>query len=315
MNKFQNKSLFNKVPRVEGLLKRNFSLSNLTWFKVGGKAEIYFIPKNINDLINFLKNLKKEIPIKILGAGSNTLVRDGGIGGVTIKLAKSFSEIRYMKNYKVLLGAGLSCIKLARESAKKSLTGFEFFSGIPGTIGGAIKMNAGSYGNQTSDCLDEVVTINRQGKIKKYQRSEIKMSYRSTSLKKNEIIVQAIFNCKKGNLLDIKKKLIKLNNERKKTQPIKLKTSGSTFKNPYKLKAWELIRNSGCSELEIGGAKVSSLHSNFIINNGIAKASDVEELGNVIRDKVKKKFGVTLNWEIKIIGSKKKYRKYFNEKK
>ena len=176
-------------------------------------------------------------------------------------------------------------------------------------------MNAGSYGNQTSDCLDEVVTINRQGKIKKYQRSEIKMSYRSTSLKKNEIIVQAIFSCKKGNLLDIKKKLIKLNNERKKTQPIKLKTSGSTFKNPYKLKAWELIRNSGCSKLEIGGAKVSSLHSNFIINNGIAKASDVEELGNVIRDKVKKKFGVTLNWEIKIIGSKKKYRKYFNEKK
>ena len=315
MNKFQNKSLFNKVPRVEGLLKRNFSLSNLTWFKVGGKAEIYFIPKNINDLINFLKNLKKEIPIKILGAGSNTLVRDGGIGGVTIKLAKSFSEIRYMKNYKVLLGAGLSCIKLARESAKKSLTGFEFFSGIPGTIGGAIKMNAGSYGNQTSDCLEQIVTINRQGKIKKYQRSEIKMSYRSTSLKKNEIIVQAIFSCKKGNPLDIKKKLIKLNNERKKTQPIKLKTSGSTFKNPYKLKAWELIRNSGCSELEIGGAKVSSLHSNFIINNGIAKASDVEELGNVIRDKVKKKFGVTLNWEIKIIGSKKKYRKYFNEKK
>ena len=137
-------------------------------------------------------------------------------------------------------------------------------------------MNAGSYGNQTSDCLDEVVTINRQGKNKKYQRSEIKMSYRSTSLKKNEIIVQAIFSCKKGNLLDIKKKLIKLNNERKKTQPIKLKTSGSTFKNPHKLKAWELIRNSGCSELEIGGAKVSSLHSNFIINNGIAKASDVE---------------------------------------
>ncbi|MEC6997116.1 MAG: UDP-N-acetylmuramate dehydrogenase [Pseudomonadota bacterium] len=315
MNKFQNKSLFNKVPRVEGLLKRNFSLSNLTWFKVGGEAEIYFLPKNIDDLINFLKNLKKEIPIKILGAGSNTLVRDGGIGGVTIKLAKSFSEIRYMKNYKVLLGAGLSCIKLARESAKKSLTGFEFFSGIPGTIGGAIKMNAGSYGNQTSDCLDEVVTINRQGKIKKYQRSEIKMSYRSTSLKKNEIIVQAIFSCKKGNLLDIKKKLIKLNNERKKTQPIKLKTSGSTFKNPPKLKAWELIRNSGCSELEIGGAKVSSLHSNFIINNGIAKASDVEELGNVIRDKVKRRFGVKLNWEIKIIGSKKKYRKYFNEKK
>ena len=315
MNKFQNKSLFNKVPRVEGLLKRNFSLSNLTWFKVGGEAEIYFIPKNIDDLINFLKNLKKEIPIKILGAGSNTLVRDGGIGGVTIKLAKNFSEIRYMKNYKVLLGAGLSCIKLARESAKKSLTGFEFFSGIPGTIGGAIKMNAGSYGNQTSDCLEQIVTINRQGKIKKYQRSEIKMSYRSTSLKKNEIIVQAIFSCKKGNLLDIKKKLIKLNNERKKTQPIKLKTSGSTFKNPYKLKAWELIRNSGCSELEIGGAKVSSLHSNFIINNGIAKARDVEELGNVIRDKVKRRFGVKLNWEIKIIGSKKKYRKYFNEKK
>ena len=141
------------------------------------------------------------------------------------------------------------------------------------------------------------------------------MSYRNTSLNKDEIIVQAIFKCKKGNQLDINKRLIKLKDDRKKTQPIKLKTSGSTFKNPYKLKAWELIRNSDCSDLEIGGAKVSSLHSNFIINNGIAKASDVEELGNIIREKVKRRFGVQLDWEIKIIGSKKKYRKYFNEKK
>ncbi len=315
MQKFNNKTLYNKVPSANGLLKRNFSLSNLTWFKVGGKAEVYFMPKNIEDLLNFLKNLKKEIPIKILGAGSNTLVRDGGVGGVTIRLAKNFSDISYMKNCEVLTGAGLSCTKLARDSAKKSLTGFEFFSGIPGTIGGAIKMNAGAYGNQTSDFLERFITITREGKIKKYQRSEIKMSYRKTSLKKDEIIVQATFKCKKGNLSDINKKLMKLNEERKKTQPIKLKTSGSTFKNPHKLKAWDLIRKSGCAGLEIGGAKVSSLHSNFIINEGIAKASDVEALGTIIREKVKRNCGVRLDWEIKIIGSKKKYRKYFYEKK
>ena len=305
----------NKLPKVEGIVKRNFKLCNLTWFKVGGEAEVYFIPKDTRDLIYFLKNLNKEIPIQILGAGSNTLIRDGGLGGVTVHLAKNFSEIDYLSSDKLFVGAGLNCTKLARECVKKSIKGFEFFSGIPGTLGGAIIMNAGAYGYETSDYLHSVNTVNRYGKIKKYFKKDIKMTYRKSSIKKDEIIINAILTFKKGNLKSINDKLKILNKKRKETQPVNLKTSGSTFKNPSKLKAWRLIKDSGCSSLKVGGARISSLHSNFIVNNGIASAKDVEELGNIIKEKVKNKFGVRLDWEIKIIGSKKKYKRYFYEKK
>ncbi len=313
MDKNIKKLFKTTVPKASGLIKRNFELSNLTWFKVGGKAEVYFLPKDTNDLVNFLKNLDQKIPLKILGAGSNTLIRDGGIGGVTLKLSKNFSEIVYLDNEKVLVGGGLNCTKLARDSAQKNLEGLEFFSGIPGTVGGAIMMNAGAYGNETSEFLEKIITVDRNGEIKKYFKKDIKMSYRKSSLNENEIIIQALFRCKKGNKVTIKNKIKKLNQKRKLTQPIKLKTSGSTFKNPEKLKAWKLIRDSGCSKLKKGGAEVSSLHSNFIINQGIANAKDVEDLGKLIIKKVQNKFGVSLDWEIKIIGSKKKYRRYFND--
>ncbi len=301
------------VPKVRGEIKKDFNLSRLTWFKVGGKAEVFFIPKDKTDLINFLLKLDKNVPIKVLGAGSNTLVRDGGISGVTISLIKNFSKISYLKNCLVLVGAGVNCIKLSRDYTLKSLEGLEFFSGIPGTVGGAIKMNAGAYGKETSDMLEKVVTVNRNGKIKEYNKNELKMSYRKSSIDKNEIIIQALFKCKKGEKNKIEKCIKKLKEKREETQPIKLKTSGSTFKNPKKNKAWKLIKKSGCSKLKKGGASVSSLHSNFLVNNGIAKAKDVEELGKIIISKVKKNFGIKLNWEIKIIGTKNKYRKYFND--
>ena len=194
----------------------------------------------------------------------------------------------------------------------KSLKGLEFFSGIPGTVGGAIRMNAGAYGHETSDILEKILTVTKRGKIKEYNKEELKMSYRKNSLNKDEIILQALFTCKKGKKKHIQDELI---TERKKTktQPITLKTSGSTFKNPANLKAWKLIKQSGCSKLKKGGVEVSSLHTNFLVNQGIASAGDVEELGRMIINKVKKKFGVTLHWEIKIIGSKNKYRRYFNE--
>ena len=313
MSEYNQKLYKNSIPKAEGVIKKDYELSNLTWFKVGGKAEVYFAPKNTNDLINFLKVLEKEIPVKILGAGSNTLIRDGGLGGVTVRLTKNFSEIIYLNNEKVIVGGGLNCTKLARDSALKNLEGFEFFSGIPGTVGGAIKMNAGAYGYETSDFLEKITTVDRSGEIKEYLKKDIKMSYRKTSLRNDEIIIQALFKCKKGNKTKIYNKIKRLDEKRKKTQPIKLKTSGSTFKNPLKLKAWKLIKDSGCSNLKKGGAEVSSLHSNFIVNQGIANARDVEDLGNIIRKKVKNKFGVRLDWEIKIIGSKTKYRKYFDD--
>ena len=313
MNKIINVLHKNKIPNVKGIVKRNYTLSNNTWFRVGGKAEIFFIPKDIEDLVTLLKNLNKNIPIKVLGAGSNTLVRDGGVSGVTIKLDKSFSKLTYLDNQKIYVEAGLNCTKLARETAKNNLGGLEFLSGIPGTVGGAIKMNAGAYGSETSNFLDEITVVNREGKVKSYFKKDLKMSYRKSSLKKNEIVVSAIFKCKKENKISITKKIKGFNEKRIKTQPVKFKTSGSTFKNPLKCKAWKLIKDSGCENLSKGGAIVSSLHSNFIINQGIAKAIDVEDLGKEIIEKVFTKFGIKLDWEVKIIGSKNKFRKYFND--
>ena len=174
-------------------------------------------------------------------------------------------------------------------------------------------MNAGAYGQETSDILEKIITVNRNGKVKEYNKKDLKMSYRKNLLNKNEIIIQALFKCKIGKKNIIQNNIKELKKRREKTQPVKLKTSGSTFKNPIKLKAWKLIKQSGCSNLKKGGAEVSSLHSNFLINYGVAKAKDVEDLGMIIIDKVKKKFGIKLNWEIKIVGTKNKYRKYFND--
>ncbi len=313
MHSIEKKYFKSVIPKVSGIIKKDFNLASLTWFKVGGKAEIFFIPKNKEDLINFLKKIDKDAPLKILGAGSNILVRDGGIRGVTISLVKSFSNISYLNNQKVYVGAGVNCIKLSRESASKSLEGLEFLSGIPGTVGGAIKMNAGAYGYETSDVLEKIVTVDRYGEIKEYDKEDLKMSYRKNSLNKNQIIIQALFKCKKGKKYIIQNNIKEFKKRREETQPIKLKTSGSTFKNPIQIKAWKLIKQSGCSNLKKGGAEVSSLHSNFLVNQGVAKAKDVEDLGKLIISKVKKKFGIKLNWEIKIIGTKNKYRKYFND--
>ena len=313
MHSLEKKYFKNFIPKVSGIIKKDFNLASLTWFKVGGKAEIFFMPKNKKDLVDFLKKIGKNTPLKVLGAGSNILVRDGGIRGVTISLVKSFSNISYLNNQKVYVGAGVNCIKLSRESASKSLEGLEFLSGIPGTVGGAIKMNAGAYGHETSEVLEKIVTVDRKGEIKEYEKKDLKMSYRKNLLNKNEIIIEALFKCKKGKKHIIQNSIKEFKKRREETQPIKLRTSGSTFKNPIKIKAWKLIKQSGCSNLKKGGAEVSSLHSNFLVNKGVAKAKDVEDLGKLIISKVKKKFCIKLNWEIKIIGTKNKYRKYFND--
>ena len=313
MHSLEKKYFKNFIPKVSGIIKKDFNLSSLTWFKVGGKAEIFFMPKNKKDLVDFLKKIGKNTPLKVLGAGSNILVRDGGIRGVTISLVKNFSNISYLNNQKIYAEAGVNCIKLSRESASKSLEGLEFLSGIPGTVGGAIKMNAGAYGHETSEVLEKIVTVDRKGEIKEYEKKDLKMSYRKNLLNKNEIIIEALFKCKKGKKHIIQNSIKEFKQRREQTQPIKLKTSGSTFKNPIKIKAWKLIKQSGCSNLKKGGAEVSALHSNFLVNKGVAKAKDVEDLGKLIISKVKKKFGIKLNWEIKIIGTKSKYRKYFND--
>ena len=293
----------NFKSNLDGKLQFKVDLSRLTWLQTGGKADIFFIPDKLGDLKSFLKNLDIGTQIFVLGAGSNTLFRDLGYKGVVIKLSRNFEYIKIINNTEVKVGAATNCIKLARNLARKGAAGLEFLSGIPGTIGGAIKMNAGAYNQETSYFLRKIKTINRKGEVKYICPTDYKMKYRETSFPDEYIFLEATFEYKKNN--DVEENLKKINElvlKRKLTQPITEKTSGWTFKNPKDLKAWKLIQKSGCKELRIGKASLSKLHSNFIINEGGATSKDIEKLGEKIREKVFQKLGINLDWEIRIIG-------------
>ena len=292
----------NSLPKIKGTYKKNFPLSKLTWFQTGGKAKVLFVPKNLLDLQFFLKNIK-NIPITIIGGGSNLLVRDGGVKGVVVKLGSGFDYIEYKKNY-ILCGASVKNINLSNNLSKKKITGFEFLSTIPGTIGGSIFMNAGCFGMEIKNLIKSLLLINKEGKLIELKRNLINFSYRSSGINKHYFIVAAKFEIRKGNEKDINKKIKKYLNLRKKTQPIKTLTGGSTFINPEKKKAWKLIKESGCVNMSVGGAKISNKHCNFLVNTGSATSKDLESLGNKIKNKVYKQTGIKLNWEIKRIGSK-----------
>ncbi len=293
-----------KLDLIEGIVKRNFSLASSTWFKVGGNAELFYQPTSFEGLQKFLKAINPKVPLFVIGAGSNSLIRDGGIKGVVIHLGKKFSNIEVEKNFNIKVGAGFNCIKLSRDLAKLGIKGLEFFSGIPGTVGGAIKMNAGAYNFQTSDRLIYINCINRKGNVIKLDAKDYKMGYRKTNFPKDHIFCEALFSCEKGKKENLIKKISELSKQRKNTQPIKDNTGGSTFKNPKNYKAWQLIKSSGCEKLSVGGAHISELHANFIVNDGSASSSDIEELGEEIKKRVKRKFGINLEWEIKIVGNK-----------
>ena len=292
----------NSLPKIKGTYKKNFSLSKLTWFQTGGKAQVLFIPKNLLDLQFFLKNIKNT-PIAVIGGGSNLLVRDGGIKGVVIKLGKGFDYINYEKKY-ILCGASVKNINLSSNLLKQKITGFEFLSTIPGTIGGSIFMNAGCFGKEIKDLIKSVIVINKKGKLIELKKKFINFSYRSSGISKNYFIVAAKFQIRIGNQKFIKKKIKQFLNLRKKTQPIKVLTGGSTFINPKKKKAWVLIKRSYCVNMKVGGAKISEKHCNFLVNTGTATSTDLENLGNKIKLQVYKHTGVKLNWEIKRIGIK-----------
>lgn len=292
-----------------GKVKKNFPLASMTWFKVGGNADLFFQPKDLKDLQNFLKKFNKKIPLFIIGAGSNSLIRDGGINGIVLHLGKNFSKICIEENCLIKVGAGQNCIKLARKLAELGIKGLEFFSGIPGSVGGAVKMNAGAYNSQTSDRLISISSLDREGNIKKLEAKDFEMKYRKTSFPKDHIFYEALFDCDYGNKDDLIYQISKLNKIRKETQPIKDNTGGSTFKNPKNYKAWKLIRESGCENFRVGGAYISKVHSNFIVNDGTASSNDIEELGEKIRQSVINKFDINLEWEINLVGNRKKPRK------
>ena len=299
-----NKKIQNLL--LNGKLSFDFNLASHTWLKTGGNADIFFIPEDVNDLRKFLKSIKSNLSFYILGAGSNTLFRDFGFDGAVIKLSKNFDYVKFINDKEFKVGAATNCIKLARFLAKNYATGLEFFSGIPGSIGGAIKMNAGAYGHETSKLLTKIKLLDsKDGKIKEIIPKDYKMQYRQTSFPDEYIFLEATFKyVKNNNIADSLKKINELVSKRELTQPIQEKTSGSTFKNPLHKKAWKLIQESGCKNYKLGKAYLSRIHSNFIINGGGATSNDIEKLGEKIIHKVHKKFGIKLVWEIKIIGRK-----------
>ncbi len=286
--------------KIKSKILLDYDMGRSTWFRTGGKACGYVNVNNLKDLKTIVSYYDK-IKYYIVGVGSNLLVRDSGYDGLIIKLGKNFNNIKIRKNV-LSVGAGVLDINLAKFAAKKSIKDFEFFIGIPGTIGGAIKMNAGCYGSQTSNILKRVLILNSKGKLKYINLQELKLDYRSSKIEKNAIILKADFKLNYSSYDEIIKKNNYIKFQRENSQPLKEKTSGSTFKNPPGKYAAKLIEQAGCKELKVGDASVSKVHANFLINNGNAKASDIEKLGNLVIKKVKDLFGITLEWEIKIIG-------------
>ena len=283
----------------------NEKLNKYNWFNLGGPAKIFFKPNSILDIKKFLENdNNKNKKIHILGAGSNTLFRDGGFDGIVIKLGKEFAYTKILSDGNIEVGAATPDKKIADFAMENSIAGFEFLSCIPGTIGGAIVMNSGCYGYDISQSVISIEGLTFNGELKSLKRNEIKFFYRGSDFGKNLIILSVKLKGNKGIKEKIEKKQTEFLNQKRKSQPSNIKTCGSTFKNPGNKKAWELIKLSDCSNLSVGGARLSEQHCNFFLNNGKAKSSDIEILIEEVRNKVFLKTGVKLDLEIKIIGKK-----------
>tara|TARA_Y100000996_G_scaffold409489_1_gene390212 strand:+ start:875 stop:1747 length:873 start_codon:yes stop_codon:yes gene_type:complete len=284
---------------------KNESLSKYNWFNLGGPAEIFFKPNNEIEIKEFLKSQFKETKkIHILGAGSNTLFRDKGFDGIIIKLNKNFAYTKLLEDNKIEAGAATLDKHVSDFATEKSLSGFEFLSCIPGSIGGAITMNSGCYGEDISKIVFSLKVMDLNGEIKILNKDQIKFFYRGTSLNKNFIILSVVLLGKKSSKQIIRSKVENLINKKKNSQPSRIKTCGSTFKNPINQKAWQLIKLSNCKDLKIGGAKISPQHCNFFLNDGNATSSDIENLIQKVKSEVLEKTGVNLELELKIVGRK-----------
>ena len=294
------------IKKFQKNLSNNIKLSNYSWFNLGGPAEYLFKPKNKEQLIEFLKeNKKSELKITILGAGSNTLIRDNGVKGVVIKLGKGFSDVKLTNNKDIIeAGAGALDRKISNYAKENLIGNLEFLSCIPGSIGGAVMMNSGCYNNDISKVLISVKVIDiNDCQEKEIKREEIEFYYRGTSLPKNLIITSVKLKGKISSKEAIETKQTELIEKKKLSQPSQIKTCGSTFKNTNKgKKAWELIKESGCDEFKEGEAEISKTHCNFFVNNGKAKSADIEKLIEKVKKTVNEKFGIELELEIKIIG-------------
>lgn len=298
-------AIFDSLPPVKGKYIENAKLAKYTWFGVGGPAEVLFLPHDLEDLKTFLIRKPEEIPVTVIGGGSNLLIRDGGIPGVVIKLdAPEFAQCS-VNGSEITVGAGMKNVDLKKVLLKHQIGGLEFICSIPGRIGGLFRTNAGCFGKSLSDVFVKAHIIDEWGKVCETTADDFNFSYRASMFPENWIILDVTL---KGEFLpseEIKARMDEQLEFRRSHQPINKKTAGSTFKNPEGLQAWRLIQEAGCEGLKVGDAEVSSKHCNFLINNGKATAEDIEELGELIIEKVKRKTEITLEWEVRRIGVKK----------
>ncbi len=298
---FSLDTLQKRLPPVRGRLTPRAPLGHMTWFGVGGVAEVLFKPADKQDLVDFVQNCPKDVPIIALGVASNIIIRDSGIPGVVIRMGRELAEINAMGT-DVAAGAAALDLNVALVAMKKSIAGLEFLSGIPGTIGGALRMNAGAYGAETKDVLKSAEVLFRDGTVKHMTPAEMGMSYRHNDLPEDVIFLGGVFGGQAGNASVIEEKMTEIKTKRSETQPIKSKTGGSTFANPEGKRAWQLVDEAGCRGLKIGGAQMSEMHANFMLNTGTATAADLERLGEKVRQSVYAKSGVMLRWEIRRVG-------------
>ena len=292
------------LPAVRGRLLHDEPLGPFTWFRVGGAADIVFLPQDESDLADFLKGLDPSVPVTVLGVGSNTLVRDGGVAGVVVRLGKAFAAIEPRGGSRIFAGAAALDATLARDAAQAGIAGLEFFRGVPGSIGGALTMNAGCYGAETKDVLVEAYALTRAGEAITLSNAELGYSYRKSARAAAEplIFTGALFEGTPDEPAVIEARMAEITHRREASQPIREKTGGSTFKNPDGDSSWRLVDGAGWRGKPFGGAMFSPQHANFLINTGDATAADLEGLGEAVRADVKAKFGVELEWEIKRIG-------------
>jgi len=294
-------SLIERLPPVRGRIRAGARLGEVTWFRVGGAAEVLFVPADLDDLTLFLRQRPAEVPVTVIGVGSNLLVRDGGIDGVVVRLGRGFAGVRVDGDV-VRAGAAALDVNVARTAAAAGIAGMEFLSGVPGTIGGALRMNAGAYGREMVDIVIHARAVDPSGRVHELDRAAIGFGYRRTAVAEDWIFVEAVLGGWRDSPDAVTRRMAEIAAAREVSQPVRSRTGGSTFANPPGAKAWELIDRAGCRGLRVGGAVVSDKHCNFLINTGTASAADIEALGEEVRRRVHQQTGITLEWEIRRVG-------------
>lgn len=294
------------LPPLHGDAEHQGSLADFIWFRTGGPAEWLVRPRDVNDLASFLAGLDPATPVLPVGVGSNLIVRDGGVPGVVVRLPKSFAKVAIEPGTndtrRVRAGGAAMGITVASAARDGGIAGLEFLRGIPGTVGGAVRMNAGAYGREVRDILIEVTVVLRDGNVETWPAAKLGYTYRHSELPAGAVVVEALFEGTPGNPATIGAEMDRIAAEREASQPLRSRTGGSTFKNPEGNRAWKLIDEAGCRGLRIGDAQVSEKHCNFLLNLGSASAAQIEELGEEVRRRVKEKSGLTLEWEIQRVG-------------